>query len=415
MAPTPQYGAPRSGRRGPPLDTSGVATTNKRYSYSDTPVEMQASRYPLDLVSPTNSTIDESPITTPASLSSRVLPIYTEPETAHALQREEKAHLLEQEQEQRQHSPPPQGVHPAYYAPYSDGSDRRAHHQQPQNYQQKPQDQHQPQRQQQSPASLTNNISPQVSITAPTPLSPNPPSIPPPPPQTNQTHHQPKPASKRDTLQPHSPPKKSTPKQASSASPALSSTTTTAPTPTIIPDTFAPPPHANTSASLPSTHLPGQSLSPQTHHSPHWTHSLLTPTPTCCLTLLLPCVTYGKTQHRLNRKLAREDPTNLLGYSPCNGECWIFALACGFQGILAAVQRRGVRKVYGIEGDLGGDLLRGCCCSCCVLAADEREMRVREEGARGKSLESGKDGGYGGFVGGMGGGMAYAPPPRRER
>ncbi len=86
------------------------------------------------------------------------------------------------------------------------------------------------------------------------------------------------------------------------------------------------------------------------------------------------------------------------------------ALACGLQWALAAIHRTRIRRLYKIEGGVGGDCVRGLCCCCCVIAQNEREVRGREEG-RGKF--GGGGGGGGGYVAPNGGlGMSYAPPPR---
>ncbi|KAJ5754465.1 hypothetical protein N7533_004008 [Penicillium manginii] len=53
---------------------------------------------------------------------------------------------------------------------------------------------------------------------------------------------------------------------------------------------------------------------------------------TCCLGLMCPCILYGKTQHRLGLKSRKEDPTNMLGYETCNGSCTAMALLCGTPG-----------------------------------------------------------------------------------
>ena len=80
-------------------------------------------------------------------------------------------------------------------------------------------------------------------------------------------------------------------------------------------------------------------------------------------------------------------------------------------GVLAGWQRGRVRKTYGIEGDWGGDLLRGCGCCWCVVWGSEREVRVREEEERGRRE---RERGTGQYVSPTGE-MVYAPPPRVGR
>ncbi|KAL2357633.1 PLAC8 family-domain-containing protein [Cryomyces antarcticus] len=103
---------------------------------------------------------------------------------------------------------------------------------------------------------------------------------------------------------------------------------------------------------------------------------------TCLTGLFCPCLLYGRTSHRRSQKAEKKDPTDLLGYSACNGHCTIFALACGLHWMAALLQRMSVRRLYKIEGSFGGDLVESCCCCCCVLVQCEREVRGREERGR---------------------------------
>ena len=111
-AQTPMAAAARrnAARATPRLQTNNEASHNLRYSYVDTPVEMQRSTFEQyhQFSSPTNSTIDESPVT-PAS-PNRVLPTYP-----HDTQATTNAQLS-REKEQTQS---PNEVHPAYFAPLS--------------------------------------------------------------------------------------------------------------------------------------------------------------------------------------------------------------------------------------------------------------------------------------------------------
>lgn len=73
-------------------------------------------------------------------------------------------------------------------------------------------------------------------------------------------------------------------------------------------------------------------------------------------------------------------------------------------GILAAIQRTRVRKLYHLDGSIGDDCLKALCCCCCVVMQDEREVRDREELIRrnaGPSINA-----YS-----MNPTMSYAPPP----
>ncbi|KAL9090351.1 MAG: hypothetical protein Q9165_005385 [Trypethelium subeluteriae] len=133
-------------------------------------------------------------------------------------------------------------------------------------------------------------------------------------------------------------------------------------------------------------HQPGQISHPNMSSSSSgtWNHSLLSvsDSATCCLGLFCPCVLYGRTSHRLALKSAKQDPTNMLGYSAVNGHCVLWALACGLQCVPTVLQRLRVRHAYKIEGSVGRDLLGSCCCGACVLVQSEVEVREREERAR---------------------------------
>ena len=100
-------------RATPPLQTSSSdLNRNVRYSFMETPVEMQRTafqRHHHQLPSPANSTIEESPIS-PAS-PSRGLPGYLQQN------QEVMSPPLPVEKSQAQS---PQDVHPAYYAPFKD-------------------------------------------------------------------------------------------------------------------------------------------------------------------------------------------------------------------------------------------------------------------------------------------------------
>ena len=355
-AQTPMAAAARrnAARATPPIHTNSNTDRNPRFSYQETPVEIERSTFEPyhQFSSPTNSTIDESPVT-PAS-PSRGLPAYLQES-----QRAANASLpLEKTQAQS-----PQEVHPAFFAPYGSDSQPQQHHQ-------------------------------------PQPLVAN---------------------------QSHSPGPTAEKKQGSPAQPAAKP----------VKDTFEPPPTSAVerrgtynpdSLSGPNgapedSHRPGQVSHPNASVDPHWKHGLCEPDVLCCMGLLCPCIIYGKTSYRLSRRTQKQDPTDLLGYETCNGSCGLFAAICGFQcgsspsklrvygqltleiGILAAIHRTRIRKLYDLEGSFGTDCVKGICCCCCVVMQNEREVREREELIR---RHAGP--GSGAYV--PPGEMTYAPPPR---
>jgi Cys-rich protein (TIGR01571 family) len=108
----------------------------------------------------------------------------------------------------------------------------------------------------------------------------------------------------------------------------------------------------------------------------------------CCTGAWCPCIIYGKTQYRLSQRSERKDPTDLLGYSSFNGSCAAYAILCGCNLVLAAIQHSRVRKTYGIPGGVGTDFVRACCCCCCTLSQDEKEVKFRESQARNASTSA---------------------------
>lgn len=143
-----------------------------------------------------------------------------------------------------------------------------------------------------------------------------------------------------------------------------------------------------------------------------WLHSLCACPPsdmsTCLLGLTCPCILYSRLLHRLSQRAHRRDPTDLLGFSRCNGHCLGFAALCvcgGLSGLLAAIATGRVRDKYNVAGSWAGDLGKGCCCCCCTVIQGEREVRGREQ-ERGRWAGPTVDG-LG--MSGMGGVSATAP------
>jgi Cys-rich protein (TIGR01571 family) len=163
---------------------------------------------------------------------------------------------------------------------------------------------------------------------------------------------------------------------------------------------------AATSESAVDKHLPGQALhANQYMKGGTWKHGLCDcgDIGVCCTGIWCPCILYGRTQYRLTERSERRDPTNLLGFSAFNGSCAAFAVLCGCNFVLAAIQHSRVRKAYGIPGGVGTDLLRACCCCCCTLSQDEKEIKYRETEAR---RSSGLTMQYASPDG-----MSFSPPP----
>lgn len=132
-------------------------------------------------------------------------------------------------------------------------------------------------------------------------------------------------------------------------------------------------------------HLPGQAVHANQHiKGGSWKYGLCDfgEIGVCCTGIWCPCIIYGKTQYRLSQRSQRKDPTNMLGFSMFNGACAAFAVLCGCNFVLAAIQHSRVRQAYGIPGGVGSDFARACCCCCCTLTQDEKEIKFRETRAR---------------------------------
>lgn len=107
-----------------------------------------------------------------------------------------------------------------------------------------------------------------------------------------------------------------------------------------------------------------------------WYHgffSCFTPVDTCLITCCVPCVTFGKTHHRL-----RKDP-NLVGYNPVNATCLGFcgAMFIGFPCIPNLIMMADIRRKFNLNGDLPIDFLKSWCCGCCSLIQMDKEVEYR--------------------------------------
>jgi len=161
---------------------------------------------------------------------------------------------------------------------------------------------------------------------------------------------------------------------------------TQAPAETYAPaQTYAPPPQATTGQAAPVDDIsdwinrvkaviekPETVTAPAPASAVPWHERFVAffdPVELCCVTWCCPCVTFGKTHHRL-----RKDPS-LKDYSAVNPSClafWVSTMFCGHL-CLQTLQRHDVRTKYHLQGDCAMDLLRACCCPCCDLIQQEKE------------------------------------------
>lgn len=355
----------RNGRRTPrtiipgtaptPLQTSLDAHRDMRYSYTETPTEFQ--RPVFEQFSPADSMIEESPIAPPyghrTTLAERAMNAHFQPVTA-AVPHTDRPHIAQ----------PLHEVHPAHFAPYDEPAPQ-------------PKQPHHPQVPQ-SPGPLPIKIQEEPTT-----------------PQVATIYNS---EQERRRL----------------GSPRLAPDTDQR---TLVynPNSLAGPNVAH------ETHRPGQVSHPNGAVEPKWKHGLCEIDTLCCTGIFCPCIVYGKTQYRLSRKAQKQEPTDLLGYDSCNSSCGIMAVACGLQcvyqceigskrsltvaGVLAALQRNRIRRLYKLNGDLGSDCVKAICCCCCVIMQDEREVCDREELIRRHAGPA-----TGAYV--APGPMTFAPPPR---
>ena len=260
----------QSGSRTRGLATGPIKTNstvrNPRFSYMPTPVEQRSGFQQFS--SPTNSTIDESPIS-----PREAIPIVTQDNISTPF-------LTEKDPVLREGSPynvqPLQQVHPAHFAPYAQDSATR-----------------------------------QIEALPPAQLSQSPGPIP------MKTHEIP-----RSSTVPamRTVPQEEQKTRATIVNPDVNGTS-------LVYNPLSP---AGPNATY-GDHRPGQVSHPNAAVQPEWKHGFCELDALCCIGIVCPCMVYGKTQYRLSRKAQRQDPTDLLGYSACNGACGLMAVACGFQ------------------------------------------------------------------------------------
>ncbi|KAF7549741.1 hypothetical protein G7046_g8250 [Stylonectria norvegica] len=98
------------------------------------------------------------------------------------------------------------------------------------------------------------------------------------------------------------------------------------------------------------------------------------PIDTCLITWCLPCITFGKTHHRLHKS------NSLEGYEPINTSCLLFCgSGCfGLHWLPIALQRATIRDKHHLEGNCLVDIATACCCGVCDLVQQDKEAAHRE-------------------------------------
>jgi Cys-rich protein (TIGR01571 family) len=107
-----------------------------------------------------------------------------------------------------------------------------------------------------------------------------------------------------------------------------------------------------------------------------WHHRLFAffdPIDTCAITCCCPCITFGKTHHRLHHDPALKD------YSAVNASCLGFLVTSCFAGniVMMLLQRHEIKARFGLLGDFPIDCLRAWCCGCCDLIQQDKEAQYR--------------------------------------
>ncbi|OAQ96372.1 hypothetical protein LLEC1_01857 [Akanthomyces lecanii] len=107
------------------------------------------------------------------------------------------------------------------------------------------------------------------------------------------------------------------------------------------------------------------------------------PIDSCLITCCLPCVTFGKVQHRMQHSVELE------GYEPVNTSCLLLcgAACLGVACVPVAMQRQAIREKYNLDGNCIEDIARTICCGCCSIIQHDKEAEHRERLLRQGSVE----------------------------
>ncbi|KAF2809947.1 uncharacterized protein BDZ99DRAFT_570581 [Mytilinidion resinicola] len=101
----------------------------------------------------------------------------------------------------------------------------------------------------------------------------------------------------------------------------------------------------------------------------------------CFLTYCCPCVTFGKSTHRM------ENDGNMTNFGPVNVMCVVYYCLGPCAWILVCAQETEARRKYKLDGNLCTDCLKSCCCTCCTLMQQEKESIAQEGKPNGQSAQ----------------------------
>ncbi|KAG5296467.1 hypothetical protein I7I50_09636 [Histoplasma capsulatum G186AR] len=94
----------------------------------------------------------------------------------------------------------------------------------------------------------------------------------------------------------------------------------------------------------------------------------------CILGFCCPCFLFGKTRSRIKGNNPSE-------FTYWNENCchWFCLSLCSCQGVIQALERTKIRNKFNIDGWCIGDWCGACCCPCCSLIQEEKEVLVRTQ------------------------------------
>lgn len=112
-------------------------------------------------------------------------------------------------------------------------------------------------------------------------------------------------------------------------------------------------------------------------HGP-WVHGLCGCTsdiPSCLMSWCCPCIIYGQNYEQIHK-------------DGCLMQGLIFAIlmSCGLSCLVHMNLRANIRNKFNIIGGQLGDFLVTCCCPCCALAQESREITHRRHEAASKGI-----------------------------
>eukprot|EP00741_Cyanophora_paradoxa_P012586 tig00020614_g12162.t1 len=113
----------------------------------------------------------------------------------------------------------------------------------------------------------------------------------------------------------------------------------------------------------------------------------------CIMSWCWPQVVMGLTDFKLDK--TKKEAIAITYAMDCCFPCMCTGL--GWFGLgtimIGTAKRAKIRHTYGIEGDSCKDRCTLCFCTCCAVAQDAREVKMRGEGRLGAVAPLGKDGG----------------------